>query len=42
MSNICGYIYIFFNPAMCGLVKIGFASDVEQLRGFVERYMGLV
>ena len=31
MSNICGYIYIFFNPAMCGLVKIGFASDVEQL-----------
>lgn len=27
-----GYIYIFTNPALIGMVKIGFASDVERRR----------
>ena len=27
-----GYIYIFTNPALNGMVKIGFASDVERRR----------
>ena len=27
-----GYIYIFTNPALSGMVKIGFASDVERRR----------
>ena len=27
-----GYIYVFTNPALNGMVKIGFASDVERRR----------
>lgn len=27
-----GYIYIFTNPSLTGMVKIGFASDVERRR----------
>lgn len=27
-----GYIYVFTNPALTGMVKIGFASDVERRR----------